>query len=86
MTGVTVPLTAVHLVAPDKVVVKMAITLTAVLSVDASGNLVATAAGIPPVTLLRAGEDVPMKFTSVKVDAAGNLVLAGTLSVGLLGG
>ena len=86
VTGVTVPLTAVHLVAPDKVVVKMAITLTAVLSVDASGNLVATAAGIPPVTLLRAGEDVPMKFTSVKVDAAGNLVLAGTLSVGLLGG
>ena len=86
VTGVTVPLTAVHLVAPDKVVVKMAITLTAVLSVDASGNLVATAAGIPPVTLLRAGEDIPMKFTSVKVDAAGNLVLAGTLSVGLLGG
>jgi hypothetical protein len=86
VTGVTVPLTAVHLAAPDKVVVKMAITLTAVLSVDASGNLVATAAGIPPVTLLRAGEDVPMKFTSVKVDAGGNLVLAGDLAVSLLGG
>jgi hypothetical protein len=47
---------------------------------------VATAAGIPPVTLLRAGEDVPMKFTSVKVDAGGNLVLAGDLAVSLLGG
>jgi len=86
VTGVTIPATAVHLTAPNKVVVKAVVTLTAVLSVDANGNLVATATGIPPVTLLRAGEDVPMKFTSVKVDASGNLVLAGILAVGLLGG
>ena len=86
VTGVTIPATAVHLAAPNKVIVKAVVTITAVLSVDANGNLVATATGIPPVTVLRAGEDIPMKFSSVKVDASGSLVLSGVLAVGLLGG
>jgi hypothetical protein len=87
VTGVDVPATAVRLAAPDKVVVKDGLTVTARLSVDAAGNVVATAPDIPAVTLLRAGEDVPITFTSVRVvDAAGDLALAGTLSVGLLGG
>jgi hypothetical protein len=86
VVGVAVPVSAVHLTAPDAVVVKAAgQTLTAILSVDASGNLVATAADIPPVTLLRAGEDLPLRLTSVRVDASGGLALAGELVVGLLG-
>ncbi len=86
VVGITVPASAVHLSAPDKVVVKAVVTVTATLSADKDGNLVATAAGLAPVTLLHAGEDVPIRFTSVEVDAAGNVALAGTLAVGLLGG
>ncbi len=85
VTGVDVPASAIRFSAPDKVVFKAAGIVTATLSADASGNLVATADGIPTLTLLRAGEDVPLHFTSVKVDPAGNLALAGTLAVGLLG-
>jgi hypothetical protein len=86
VTGASVPPSAVHLGAPDKVVVKATAPVTATLSVDAAGNIVATAPGMAPVTLLRAGEDVPMRFTSVKVDGSGNLLLAGTPVVSLLGG
>jgi hypothetical protein len=85
VTGVTVPPTAVHLAAPNKVVIKSVVTVTATLGVNANGDLVATAQGLEPIVMLRAGEDVPIRFTSVKVDASGNLVLAGTLAVGLLG-
>jgi hypothetical protein len=86
-TGLNLPVTAVHLAAPNKVVVNAAgLTATATLSVDASGNLVATVPGIGAVTVLRAGQDLPIRLTSVKVDSAGGLVLAGTLSVSLLGG
>jgi hypothetical protein len=86
VTGVSVPASSVRLIAPDTVVVKAGVTVTAILSVDGGGNLVATAAGSTTVTLLRAGEDVPMRFTSVKVDAQGNLDLTGDLAVSLLGG
>jgi len=86
VTGASVPASQVHLSAPDKAVVKSAVTVTATLSVDKGGNLVAAAPGISPVTVLRAGEDVPMRLTSVKVDGSGNLLLAGTLVVSLLGG
>ncbi len=87
VTGVDVPATAVRLVPPDKVVVSEGLSVTATLSVDAAGNIVATAPGLPPVTLLRAGEDVPISFTSVRVvDSAGDLALAGILEVALLGG
>jgi hypothetical protein len=85
-TGVSLPVTAVRLTAPNKVVVRAAgLTATAVLSVDASGSLLATVPGLSPVTVLRSGEDLPIRLTSVKVDAAGGLVLGGTLAVGLFG-
>lgn len=86
VTGVSVPASAVQLRPPDEVVVASPERITATLSVDASGDLVATAAGIAPVVLLHAGQDVPMRFTSVSVDTSGDLELAGTLAVGLLGG
>ena len=86
VTGVSVPPSAVRLAPPDRVTVKDPVTATATLSVDATGDLVANAPEIAPVTLLHAGEDVPIRFTAVKVDAQGNLLLTGTLTVGLLGG
>jgi hypothetical protein len=86
LAGVAVPASAVHLTAPDKVTLRGAVTVSATLAVDAAGDLVATAPGIAPVALLRAGEDVPLTFTAVRVDARGGLVLAGILTVGLLGG
>ncbi len=85
VTGVDVPASAIRLSAPDRVAVKEVVTIAATLSVDAAGNLVATAPDLPPVTLLHAGQDVPMRFTSVRVDAAGDLVLEGILAVGPLG-
>ncbi|MFN8629178.1 MAG: hypothetical protein U0838_02315 [Chloroflexota bacterium] len=84
-TGVSIPATAVRLAAPNKVVVKSVVTVTATLGVNNSGDLVANAKGLDPIVMLRAGEDVPLKFTSVSVDGSGNLVLAGTFAVGLLG-
>ncbi len=85
-TGISLPVTAVHLAAPDKVIVKAAgLTGTVTLSVDAAGNLVATVPSVGPVTMLRAGEDLPVRLTSVRVDSTGGLVLAGTLAVSLLG-
>ena len=85
VVGVTVPASAVHLSAPNKVVVKAAVTMSATLAVDGAGNLVATVPGASPVTVLRAGQDLPLRLTSVKVDAAGNLLLAGDLAVSILG-
>lgn len=83
--GVTVPASAVHLTAPDTVTVKAGLSVTARLSVDGAGNLVAVVPGIAPVTLLRSGEDVPMRLTAVRVTTAGELVLTGDLAIGLLG-
>jgi hypothetical protein len=85
VTGVSVAAADVRLSAPNTVAVN-AVSMTATLSVDGGGNLVATAAGIPPVMLLRSGEDVPLWFTAVRVDASGGLALSGTLAVSLLGG
>jgi hypothetical protein len=86
-TGLNLPATAVHLAAPNKVAVKAAgLTGTATLSVDATGNLVATVPGVAPVIVLRAGEDLPIRLTAVQVNSSGGLALAGTLAVSLLGG
>lgn len=85
--GVNLPASAVHLSSPNRVTVKSGtMTLSATLAIDANGNLVATAPSLPAVTVLRAGEDIPLRLTSVKVDAAGGLTLAGDLAVSLLGG
>ena len=86
VTGMPVPASAVHFAAPNKVVVKTAVApITATLSTNANGDLVATAPGIAPVTVLHAGEDLPLRLTSVRVDAAGNVELSGTMAVSLLG-
>jgi hypothetical protein len=86
VTGMPVPASAVHFAAPNKVVVRTPVApITATLSTNANGDLVATAPGIPPVTVLHAGEDLPLRLTSVSVDAAGNVELAGTMAVSLLG-
>jgi hypothetical protein len=81
---------SVQLVAPDRVVVKTAgQAVTARLSVDAGGDLVAVVQGGPlagtSVTLLHAGADVPMRLTAVTVTPAGDLRLDGDLTIGLLG-
>jgi hypothetical protein len=81
--------TSVTLSAPDVVTVKLVITVTARLSVDAAGDLVATVASGPAagqvVVLLRGGEDLPIRLTAARVTSMGDLHLDGTLAVGLLG-
>ena len=86
-TGITLPSTAVHLTAPNRVIVRTSsLTGTVTLSADAAGNLVASVPSVGAVTVLRSGQDLPIRLTSVKVNGSGGLVLAGTLTVGLLGG
>ncbi len=81
--------TSVTLRAPDQVTVAMGVTVHARLSVTAAGDLVARVSDGPvaglEVTLLRGGEDLPVRLTSVTVTEAGDLTLAGELTVGLLG-
>lgn len=81
--------TSVTLSAPDVVTVKLGITVTAHLSVDAAGDLVATVANGPAagqvVMLLRAGEDLPIRLTGARITSAGDLLVDGDLVVGLLG-
>lgn len=85
-TGLALPVTAVRLTAPNKVVIRTtSLNATATLSVDAAGDLVATLPSIGPVTVLRAGQDVPIRMTSITVDSAGGLVLGGRVE-NLLGG
>lgn len=85
LVGISVPPSAIRLEAPDKVTVKAATTVTVTLSVDKDGDLVATVPKAAPVVLIRAGQDIPMRLTSVKVTASGGLELVGTLSIGILG-
>ena len=89
-TGLGVTPTSVRLVSPDRVVMRVAAqTVTARLSVNAGGDLVAVVEGGPlaatSTTLLHAGEDVPMRLTAVTVTPAGDLRLDGDLTIGLLG-
>jgi hypothetical protein len=81
--------TSVRLAAPDQVTVRLGIAVHARLSVTAAGDLVATVSDGPAagreVTLLRGGEDLPIRLTSVEVSATGDLRLAGELTVGLFG-
>lgn len=86
-TGLSLPATAVRLSAPDTVSIRTSgMSATAKLSVDAAGNLVATVPSLGPVTVLSAGQGIPIRLTSITVDSAGGLVLGGQLAVSLLGG
>ena len=80
---------SVSLQAPDQATVTLGIAVHARLSVTAAGDLVARVMDGPAagreVTLLRGGEDLPIRLTGVTVTASGDLRLSGELSVGLLG-
>ena len=79
---------AIGLAAPDLVTVKVAGTTThAQLVVTDTGNLALLAKDGPAAgsqeTLLRGGQDLPVKLTQVKVTSSGDLKVSGRLSVGL---
>lgn len=80
---------SVSIKAPDQATVTLSIAVHARLSVTATGDLVARVMDGPAagqeVTLLRGGEDLPIRLTGVTVTAAGDLRLSGELSVSLLG-
>jgi hypothetical protein len=81
--------TSITLTAPDKLAVKAGASISGRLAVTPSGDLVVRAdagtLGTVQATLLKGGDDLPIKLTSVKVTRAGDLRLVGDLAVGLLG-
>jgi hypothetical protein len=81
--------TSITLAAPDRVTVKAGVSITGRLAVNPSGDLVvradAGALGTLQQTLLRGGDDLPIRLTSVTVTRAGDVRLVGALAVGLLG-
>lgn len=81
--------TSVTLSSPDLVTVKLDASVRARLTVTATGDLVARVSDGPmagqEITLLRGGEDLPIRLTAVDVTPSGDLHLAGRLTVGLLG-
>lgn len=84
-TGVGVPAAAVRLLAPNRVVIAGRAPAAATLAVSEAGDLVVSAPRLGQVTLLRAGGDLPLRLSSVAVDAAGGLSLAGVLALGPIG-
>ena len=80
---------SVTLTAPDRISVNVGGAVHGRLSVTAAGDLVVTVSDGPTagqsITLLRGGEDLPIRLTSVRVTAGGGMRLAGELAVGLLG-
>ena len=77
------------LTAPDRLTVRMGVAVSGRLAVTAAGDLVVRVLDGPAagdeIVLLRGGEDLPIRLTSVTVTASGDLRLAGELAVGLLG-
>jgi hypothetical protein len=80
---------SVVLSAPDRVTVGVGIPVEGRFLVDGSGSLLVRVLDGPAagqeIVLLRGGEDLPIRLTSVTVTAAGGLRLVGELTVGLLG-
>jgi hypothetical protein len=81
---------AITISAPDRLVVRIGVVSHATLAVTGTGDLIARVTDGPAagrtVVLLRGGEDLPVRLTSVRVTTAGDLRLAGSLDVGLLQG
>ncbi len=81
--------TAVRFRGSDRVSVRLGATVTGRLAISDTGNLVVRVddgelAGTEAV-LVRGGQDLPIRLTSVRVTDAGGLRLTGDLTVGLLG-
>jgi len=81
--------TSVVLASPDRLTVRLGVAVSGRLAVTATGDLVVRVLDGPAagdeIVLLRGGEDLPVRLTSVTVTGAGDLRLAGELAIGLLG-
>lgn len=81
--------TSVALAAPDQLTIRLGVAVSGRLAVSPTGDLVVRVLDGPAtgqeIVLLRGGEDLPIRATSVSVTSAGNVRLAGNLAVGLLG-
>jgi len=88
-TGLGVRPSSVTLSTPDLVTARVGATVRARLGVSAAGDLEAVVLDGPEaghtVVLLRGGGDLPIRLTSVRVTAAGDLRLSGDLAIGLPG-
>lgn len=80
---------SVRLAAPDRVTVRAGIPVRGRLVVTGAGNLVVRVDEGPlagsQLLLVRGGEDLPIRLTSVGVTRDGDVRLTGDLTVGLLG-
>lgn len=80
---------SVALTAPDRLSVQLGIAAEGRLGVTPQGDLVVRVLDGPvageEIVLLRGGEDLPIRLTSVTVTAGGALRLVGELSIGILG-
>ena len=80
---------SVTLQAPNRINVGAGVPVNGRLAVTPAGDLVIRVADGPAqgreVVLVRGGEDLPIRLTSVKVTQGGDLRLAGELEIGLLG-
>lgn len=80
---------SVALDAPDRITVDLGAAVHARLSVSAAGDLLATVTDGPAagraITLLRGGEDLPVRLASVTVSATGDVRLEGTVTAAILG-
>jgi hypothetical protein len=81
--------TRISLAAPDRLTVQVGVPVEGRLAATAAGDLVLTVLDGPAagrdVVLLRGGEDLPIRITSVTVIGDGSLRLVGELVAGLLG-
>lgn len=80
---------AVTLSAPDEVSARIGVVVHGRLGVSVAGDLVAEVLDGPEagrtLTLLRGGDDLPIRLTGVRVTRGGDLRLVGDLEIGLLG-
>jgi hypothetical protein len=80
---------SVTLEAPDRITVDVGVPVRGRLLVTPEGDLVVRVSDGPAegreVVLVRGGEDLPIRLTSVTVTGDGDLRLAGELEIGLLG-
>jgi hypothetical protein len=81
--------TSIDLSAPDRITLEAGVRIGGRLMVTPDGDLVARVLDGPAagreVVLVRGGEDLPIRLTSVAVTDAGHVRLTGELAVGLLG-